>query len=49
MLKRHGITLGPALGAHVAPAHHRSGSALARSLDSSLDRLDGKLRRARVS
>jgi predicted acylesterase/phospholipase RssA len=49
MLKRHGIALGPSLGSHVAPAHRRSGSALARALDSSLDRLDGKLRRARVS
>jgi predicted acylesterase/phospholipase RssA len=49
MLKRHGIVLGPALGSEVAPARRRSGSALMRSLDSSLDRLDGKLRRTRVS
>lgn len=48
MLKRHGITLGPPLAAHATP-RRRSGSALARTLDSSLDRLDGKLRRARVS
>jgi NTE family protein len=47
-LKRHGIGLGPALGA-AAPARRRRGSALARSLDSSLERLDGKLRRARAS
>jgi predicted acylesterase/phospholipase RssA len=49
VLKRHGIALGPSLGGHAAPARRRSGSALARSLDSSLDRLDVKLRRARVS
>ena len=49
MLKRHGIGLGPALGPGSAPARRRSGSGLARSLDTSLDRLDGKLRRARVS
>ena len=49
MLKRHGIVLGPALGPQAATAHRRRGSALARSLDSSLDRLSGKLRRARAS
>lgn len=49
MLKRHGIGLGPALGAQAAPVPRRRGSALARSLESSLDRLDGKLRRAKVS
>jgi NTE family protein len=48
-LKRHGIALGPALGPQAATAHRRRGSALARSLDSSLDRLSGKLRRARAS
>jgi putative heme iron utilization protein len=49
MLKRHGIALGPPLGPGKAPARRRSGSGLARALDNSLDRLDGKLRRARVS
>ena len=49
ILKRHGIGLGPALGPQAAPAQRRQGSALARSLHSSLTRLDGKLRRARVS
>jgi hypothetical protein len=49
MLKRHGIGLGPSLGPGTAPARRRSGSGLARTLDTSLDRLDGKLRRARVS
>jgi predicted acylesterase/phospholipase RssA len=49
MLKRHGIGIGPALGSQAAAAHRRRGSALARSLDSSLDRLSGKLRRARAS
>ncbi len=49
VLKRHGIALGPRLGSQAAPAHRRRGSALARSLDSSLDRLSGKLRRARAS
>lgn len=49
MLRRHGIGLGPALGAGTAPARRRGGSGLARTLDTSLDRLDGKLRRARVS
>ena len=49
MLKRHGIRLGPALGPHAAAPQRRKGSALARSLDSSLERLDGKLRRARAS
>ena len=48
-LKRHGIALGPDIGNHAAPAHRRSGSALGRSLDSSLERLSGKLRRARAS
>ena len=49
VLKRHGIALGPGLGSQAAPAQRRRGSALARSLDSSLDRLSGKLRRARAS
>ena len=50
-LKRHGIALHrQPPGSAQPPARRRiSGSGLARSLDTSLDRLDGKLRRARVS
>jgi NTE family protein len=51
MLKRHGIALHRRPGAATHPPARRraSGSGLARTLDTSLDRLDGKLRRARVS
>ena len=50
MLKRHGISLQEAPGSADPPARRRGGgSPLARALDGSLDRLDGKLRRARVS
>ncbi|MET0554772.1 MAG: patatin-like phospholipase family protein [Vicinamibacteria bacterium] len=49
MLKRHGIPLRKP-GSADPPARRRAGgSPLARTLDGSLDRLDGKLRRARVS
>jgi predicted acylesterase/phospholipase RssA len=51
MLKRHGIALHrrPPGSAQPPPRRRLSGSGLARALDTSLDRLDGKLRRARVS
>jgi NTE family protein len=50
MLKRHGITLHQPPGSADPPARRRAvGSPLARTLDGSLDRLEGKLRRARVS
>jgi NTE family protein len=51
MLKRHGIALHRQPTATTQPPARRraSGSSLARTLDTSLDRLDGKLRRARVS
>jgi NTE family protein len=50
MLRRHGIPLHQPPGSAEPPARRRAGgSGLARTLDGSLDRLDGKLRRARVS